>query len=88
MTVAPSCVASSSERSWSWAVGPQLVELSDEVGGELEVGGGLPGQCVVAPPLDKVLKAVVMEAAVKDGLDLPLLLAIDYDRRRWRYSLS
>ena len=88
MTVAPSYAASSGECSWSWAVRPQLVELSDEVGGVFEVGGWLPGWCIIALPLDEVLQAVVVEAAVHDGLDLPLFLTINNDGRWWWRNLS
>ena len=53
-----------------------------------EVGGWLPGRCIVTLPLDEVLEAVVVEAAGHDGLDLSLLLAINDDGRRWRRNLS
>ena len=84
MTVAPSYAASSGKRSRSWTVGPQLVELSDKIGSVFEVGGWLPGRCIVAPPLDEVLQTVVVQAAVKNSLDLLLLLAIDNDGWRLR----
>jgi hypothetical protein len=85
VTVAPSYGASSGERRGSWAVWPQAVELPDGVGGVLEVAGRLPGGHVVAPPLDEVLEASVVGSAVQDTLDLPLLLAVDQDRR-WRWG--
>ena len=59
------------------------MELSDKVGGVFEVASWLPGGHIVALPLDEVLQMVVMEAAVKDGLDLPLLLTIHNDGWRW-----
>ena len=83
MTVAPSYAASSGEHSRSRSARPKLVELPNKVGGVLEVGGYLPGGCVVTFPLNEVLEAVVIEAAVQDGLNLPLLLAIDNDSWRW-----
>ena len=62
------------------------MELSDKVGGVLKVGGRLPGGCVVALLLDEVLEAIVVEAAVKYGLNLPQLLPIDDDGWwRWCY---
>ena len=82
MTVAPSYGASSGERRWSWSVWPKSVEVADRIGGVLEVAGRLPGGHVVAPPLDEVLEASVVAAAVQDALDLPLLLAID--QHGWR----
>ena len=83
MAVAPSYGASSGERRRSWAVWPKSVELMDGVGGVLEVVGWLPGRHVVTLPLDKVLEASVVALAVQDTVDLPLLLAVDYDGRRW-----
>ena len=59
------------------------MELSDKVGGVLKVGGWLPYPCIIALPLDEVLQAVVVQAAVHDGLDLPFLLAINNDGWRW-----
>ena len=82
MTVAPSYGASSGERRWAWAIRPQAVEVPDGVGGVLDVVGGLPCGHVVAPPLDTVLEAAVVAAAVQDTLDLPLLLAVD--QHGWR----
>ena len=82
MTVAPSYGASSGERRGSRAVWPKSVELADGVGSVLEVVGWLPGGHVVAPPLDEVLEASVVAAAVQDTLDLPLLLTIDHNG--WR----
>ena len=82
-TVAPSYGTSSGECSWSGPVVPKSVELSDQVRGMLKVGCRLPGRRITALPFDEVLQAVVEEAAVEYGLDLPLLLAIDNDRWQW-----
>ena len=64
------------------------MELSDKVGGVREVGGRLPSWCIIALPLNQVLEPVVVKAAIHDGLDLPLLLAIDYDGWWWWCDLS
>ena len=88
VTVAPSYGTSSGECSWPGPVRPKSVELSDEVRGMLKVGGQLPGRRIIALPFDEVLQAVVVEAAVEYGLDLPLLLAVDNDRWRWWGDLS
>ena len=59
------------------------MELSDQVGGVLKVGGRLLGGCVVTLPLDEVLEAVIVEATVEYGFDLPLLFTV-YNDSRWR----
>ena len=64
------------------------MELSDKVGGVLEVSGWLLCRCIIALPLDEVLQAVVVEATVHDRLDLPFLLAINDDGRWWWRNLS
>ena len=64
------------------------MELPDKVGGALEVGGWLPGGCIVTLPSDEVLETVVVEAAVKNGLNLPFLLTIENDGWRWWEYLS
>ena len=86
MTVAPSYGASSGERRRAWAVWPQAVKVADGVGCIFQIVGWLPGGHVVAPPLDEVLEASVVAAAVQDTLDLPVLLTIDqHGWRRGRY---
>ena len=88
VTVAPSYGASSDERWWAWTIRPQSVELSDQVRGVLKIPRRLPSCVVVAYPLDEVLKALVVEAAVEDPLNLLLLLPIHDDRRWWGLDLT
>ena len=54
----------------------------DKVRGVFEVGGLLPGWGIVALPLEKVLKAVIVQATVHDDLDPSFILAID-DNGGW-----
>lgn len=55
-----------------------------------KVGGWLLGWCIVPllPEKKPRLEAVIVEPAVEDGFNLPLLLSIDNDSRWWRCNLS
>ena len=53
------------------------MELPDKVRRVFKVSGQLPCPCIITLLLYWVLEAVVMEAAVADGLYLPPLLTIN-----------
>ena len=79
VTVAPSFAASSGEPMWSRPIWPQLVKFSYRFFGILQVAGWLPGRCIIALPLNKILESVVEVSAIKYLFNLPLLLSINYN---------